>query len=419
MMRALQKLKTFSPFPEVSGVALPTAFKDGAYIRLSLLGGSNYHGGNPLVPTLTAHLLGEGTKKRTKRSIHETLGALGVEVTFSCHGDRLTAEVEGLSKNIGKALPLVAEMLAEPRMSAESLEAVRQRSAALLHHAHTDTFARARIAVRQALYAAHHPNFLETPEKQIRLLFKIAREDIISFHKKLGRQNALYIEAGDVAESAKKRAKIAYRGLAAVAPPRARTARLAKNKSRERTITIPDKASVDVIVAGKTHVTVDDARYPALVLASLILSGGFKKGDRLLGTLREKEGLTYHARGGLEGFADRADGYWYGYASFAPEFYERGKKRLFEEIERFIVRGPSAEEVRRHKERYANKYLISLSKTENLAAAVLHALEDGHGTDYPQRWIERIKGLTTQDVRKAVRECMDLENAAVVSAGTI
>lgn len=405
--------------PEVTTLSAPTKFKGGVYLSLSLLGGSNFNK-NPLIPVLATALLEEGTKKHTKQRIHEKLDTLGVDVTFSCHGDRIAVDIAGLSESIPAALPLVRDMLLLPRMSPGAIAAVRERVVGSLLHAESDTYGRARTELRRLLYRRGHPNFLETPREQIEFLRGIERNDLLKHHHKIGTAGGFLIAGGDLRKSdAEKYTRKIFENLGSGAGKREKVSEPYKNRATEEVLRIPGKASVDVILAGKTHIKQSDPLYPALVIALSILSGGFKPGDRLLGTLREKESLTYHVRAGLDGFADEADGYWYAHASFAPSLYERGTRRLREEVLKFIENGPTEEEVRRHKERYVTKYFIALSKTENLTDVILRAVEEGHAPEYIDAWIAKISALTRKDITSAIKKCMGAGTLAGVSAGSL
>lgn len=405
--------------PEVTTFSVPTKFKGGAYLTLSLLGGSNFNK-NPIIPVLATALLEEGTKKYTKQEIHEKLDTLGVNVAFSCHGDRIAVDIAGLSGSLPAALPLVRDMLLLPRMSPGAITAVRERMVGSLLHAESDTYGRARTELRRLLYQRSHPNFLETPREQIDFLRSIERDDLLRHHQKIGTVGGFLVAGGDIQKSdAEKYTRKIFDEVPSRAPEKMKAPTSHRNGAVEKVLRIPGKASVDVVLAGKTHIKQSDPLYPALVVALSILSGGFKPGDRLLGVLREKESLTYHVRAGLDGFADAADGYWYAHTSFAPSLYERGTRRLREEVLKFIADGPTEEEVRRHKERYVTKYFIALSKTENLTDVILRVAEEGHAPEYIDTWIAKISALTRKDVISAIKKCMDAKSLVVISAGSM
>src|SRR5215510_2661367 len=140
--------------------------------------------GKDSLASITASMLGKGTRRRSKLEIAEELESAGARVGLS--SNTFTASVSGLS--INRDLPMIvstlAEELREPAFPADELDKMRQRIIANIQEEQDDTRVRAYDRMTQLVFPEGNP-FHQTPaEKLIGQIESITVDDIREFHQK-------------------------------------------------------------------------------------------------------------------------------------------------------------------------------------------------------------------------------------------
>ena len=160
---------------------------------------------------------------------------------------------------------------------------------------------------------------------------------------------------------------------------------------REITVPLKDKPSVSMILGQATGLRYRDPEALALRVGTAILGHGFT--GRLMGTVRDKEGLTYNI-GAAVTEDSIADGAWDISASFAPSLLEQGRR-----IDAPGTRcnggrtGITDAELSARKQGIVGGYLVGLSTTGGIANAILTAVQRGYDVSWLDRYPEAIKAL--------------------------
>ena len=130
--------------------------------------------------------------------------------------------------------------------------------------------------------------------------------------------------------------------------------------SASKRITVPlnDKPSASVIIGQPTGLRYRDPDALALRVGTAVLGRGFT--GRLMGTVRDREGLTYGI-GARVGEDSIADGDWAVSASFAPALLERGVESTRRVIAAWWSDGVTDAELSAHKQGLIGSYRVSLS----------------------------------------------------------
>ena len=155
--------------------------------------------GKDSLASITANMLGKGTRLRSKLEIAEELESAGARVGLS--SNTFTVSVSGLS--LSRDLPMIvstlAEELREPAFPAEELEKMRQRIIANIQEEQDDTRVRAYDRMTQLVFPEGNP-FHQTPaEKAIGQIETITVDDIREFHQKFyGPSSMILAVVGDV-----------------------------------------------------------------------------------------------------------------------------------------------------------------------------------------------------------------------------
>ena len=151
-------------------------------------------------------------------------------------------------------------------------------------------------------------------------------------------------------------------------------------------------------------------------MGTAIFGSGFT--SRLMGTVRDKEGLTYGINAGM-GDDALNDGYWKISATFAPSLLEKGAASTQRELLKWARDGVTAEELAARKTNLIGSYQVSLATTVGLAGALQQAVLRG----YPVSWLDdyprAIEAITLDEVNRAIKKHIDPEKMVLVKAGTV
>ena len=185
---------------------------------------------------------------------------------------------------------------------------------------------RAQEAFGRAIFPAGHPNRPHTVEEYLRGgALRRARARSRRFHAKyIGPNHMTLVLAGDVddrggAAARSPRTSPAGAAVRITCAPR-EPAIAAEARASPSTVPLKDKPSTSVIIGQPTGLRYRDPDALPLRVGTAILGQGFT--GRLMGTVRDREGLTYGIGAGVA--ADSiADGDWSISATFAPALLEQ------------------------------------------------------------------------------------------------
>jgi predicted Zn-dependent peptidase len=164
---------------------------------------------------------------------------------------------------------------------------------------------------------------------------------------------------------------------------------------------MPDKSNVDVRLGHPVPIRRDHPDYHALYVGNYILGGNFAA--RLMNTVRDEKGLTYHIGSGLSGVTTRYAGYWQTSVTLSQDALEEGLAATTDVIRRFVEEGATEAELDDKKTTITGSYAVGLATTRRLAQSILTNAERGFDTGYLDRFPEEIRALTLEEVNAAVR----------------
>ena len=186
---------------------------------------------------------------------------------------------------------------------------------------------------------------------------------------------------------------------------------------REITVPLKDKPSVSVILGQATGLRYRDPDALPLRVGTAILGQGFT--GRLMGTVRDREGLTYNIGAGVSEDSI-ADGAWSISASFRAGAARAGH-RLDAPGARHLVAGrrhgrPSS---RARKQGLIGGYFVGLSTTGGLAGTILTTVQRGYDLSWLDGYPEAMQALTREQVNQAIRTHLDPSTMVLVEAGSV
>lgn len=376
-----------------------------------------------VIPSFTASMLNKGTKTRTRQQIEDELSQLKSSIRFSGRNGNAYAYISTTQENLMACLELMADMLKNPAFEASELEKLKTERLASLEANKTEPqfIASRRLSELNNKYPKGHPNYVMTIAEEEEAIKGLTIEDVKSFYETfygLGKSINIGIgtfEGDDVkafmekefatfeSKSPYSEVKSPYQGTVVV---------------NEKIIT-PDKKNAMTFGAQGVKISQYSEDFPALQVAATILGGGFLN-SRIAGRLRQKDGVSYGAGGGLSADSDKEDqnSQLYIYAIYNPDNFEKVQIGFREEIQRFIDDGITEEELSDAVNGWIESRNVSRAKDNELSSLINNNIYYERDMDFHKDMEAKVAGLTVEDVNKAIQKHLKpYEEWSVVNAG--
>ena len=374
--------------------------------------------GNIAIPTLTGMMLDRGTKSLDKFAIAEQLDNVGAEIAFSVGTQSLEIRAKCLTKDLPLVIGLIAAELRTPALQLPEFNKAKQQFIGALEASAQNTEARAQEAFGRAIFPQGHPNRPHAVADYEAAAKAATLDELKAFHAKFyGPAHMTLVVVGDVA-AAETQAEIgkAFSGWTGGQDFVRPAAPAVLKAAREVSVPLADKPSVSVILGQPTGLRYKDPDALALRVGTAIFGSGFT--GRLMGIVRDKEGLTYNIGAGM---ADDSivDGRWDISASFAPALLDKGIASTRRELDRWWKDGITDRELAVRKQGLVGGYLVGLSTTAGLANAILTDVQRGYDVSRIEEYPEAVKALTREQVNSAIKSHLNPSVMVLVKAGSV
>ena len=154
-----------------------------------------------------------------------------------------------------------------------------------------------------------------------------------------------------------------------------------------------------VILAVRTFPVVD-TRVPVLQLITTILSSGFS--SRLVQRLREKMGIVYYVRSGIDSFIDH--GFFSVSAGLDSSRLKQGIEAIIDELKKISTELVPESELRKAKDQFIGSMMLSLDSSDSLADFVGYQEIMKKNIKTPDEIAARIEAITAADILSVAKE---------------
>ena len=374
--------------------------------------------GQSEVAALMAALFDKGGNGLSRQQVQDRLDALRTELSFAYRGGILSVGLNSRRAHLPEAIDLVAALLRRPAFDPAVLEEVRREALTGLEQARQEPDALVFNALSRHgnPHAKGDPRYSPTFDEQAQGLRAVTREAVQRLHAQLvGAGRAEFAAVGDF-DAAAVRAALA-RGFGDwVAPvPFARVENPLWAGSPTRIVMrTPDKQNAVLQVRLPLPLADDHPDVPALTVANLVLGQGGN--SRLWVRLREKGGLSYDVRSGIDWNPRDPHSVWGASAIFAPSNLAAAEAAVREEIERALREGFTEEEVRDARAALLRFGQLQRAQDGALASTLATQLDLGRTMAWTSRREEAISRVTREQAHAALKRYLQ-PGAFVVGVG--
>jgi zinc protease len=374
--------------------------------------------GNIAIPTLSGMMLDRGTKALDKFAIAEKLDNVGAEISFSVGAQSLQIRAKCLKKDLPLVVGLIAAELRTPALQGAEFNKAKQQMVGELEHSGQNTGTRALEAFDRAIFPAGHPNRPHALSEYIAAAKSANLDEVKAFQAKYyGPVQMTLVVAGDVSD-ADTQAEVAkaFSGWSG-GQDYVRPAKPAQSTAAsEVMVPLADKPSVSVLIGQATGLRYSDPDSLALRVGTAILGSGFT--GRLMGAVRDKEGLTYGISASVRDDSI-VDGAWNINASFAPGLLSKGVASTRRELDKWWKDGVTEQELATRKQGITGGYFVGLSTTSGLAGTILLNTQRGYGLSWLDGYPAAVKAITLAQVNTAIKTRLNPSTMVLVEAGSV
>jgi zinc protease len=404
-------------------IAYPTAIKDvvtmmGALPAGDALAAADHS--NVAVAMLTAMMLDRGTTKEDKFAIAKKLEGVGASLRFNVQDQSLQIEARCLKQDLPLVIELIAEQLRMPAFSQGEFEKARQQFIGERKNALDNVQARSAEAFKRAVFPAGHPNHEPAIDEYLTAAQTLTLDEVKTFyHKYYGPDHMTLVLVGDV-NMARTQGAVAgvFRGWKGGVDylRDAKPANSTEPQDHSITVEIPGKTSTILAIGQSTGLRYTDPDTLALAVGTAVLGSGFT--GRLMHTVRDKDGLTYHIEAGVRDNTF-TDGSWQIMGSFAPELLDRGTASTQRELQHWWADGVTGEELAARKSNLIGTYQVGLADTSGMAQTLLSTVLRGRDVTWLDQYPKAVDAVTLLQVNTAIKQHLRPEKMIVVKTGTL
>ena len=368
----------------------------------------------------TASMLNKGTKNLTRQQIKDTLDKLKSQVNVFGGGNNVNVSIESSKDNLPKALAIVTEILRNPSFDEKEFETMKTERLAQVEAQKSDPQALAFTAFQRTMnpYPKSDVRYVPTIEEDIENNKNVKLEDLKKFYNDFyGASAATISVVGDFDETAIRKVISNNFGTWKSPMPFKRIQAVYQDISpSNNAIKTPDKANALFLAGQNLPLQETDADYPALVMANYMLGGGFLS-SRLAVRIRQKEGISYGVGSNLNGSPFDKSGSFMTYAIYAPENAEKLEKAFFEEIEKVVTEGFTADELKAAKSGWLQSRSVSRSQDNELSSRLNNYLYYDRTLAFDADFEKKVDLLTPEQVNSAIKKYINPKKISIVKAG--
>ncbi len=392
--------------------AAPTVSVDGFVRAGSLLEPKGKEG----LASATAAMLDKGTAKRDKLKLATDLETVAASVGFGGGTETTEISAKMLAKDLDLGLTALAEMLQEPTFPAEELSKLKARWVASIKQAEDQPQTHASRALSQAIYPEGHPYRELNASEQIAAIEDLEVGDLKAFHGRyFGPNTTTLVVVGQVKpDEVVAKLETLFKAWKPAEKVDVAIPETPRKDAQRIVIPMMDKSNLEILLGHAGQISRRSPEYYASSLANFIL-GGSGLSSRLGVKLRDEMGLTYGTYSTFS--ASSGAGAWRASITVNPANMDTAVDALKAELEGFLTKGITAEELAAAKGSYIGRQAVGLATNDGMAGSLSSIEYYGLGLDFWSKYPTLINAITLDQVNAAARKLIAPDRAHLIIAG--
>jgi zinc protease len=380
-------------------------------IELSTLTGNANEAANQIwLADLTSDLLSEGTTSKSATEISTAAARMGGSLDINVGPDRTEIAGDVLSEFGPEMARLIADVAQNPRFPESEVPRLKADMLRQLSIARSQPQQLALEKFRGLMYPQHaYGRLFPTPE----MVQAYSAADVRKFYDANfgAARSHLYVAGRFDAAAMEAAIREAFGGWKAgaqtkLAPPAPRTARAVHLVDRPGAVQ-------STILLGVPVVDPSHPDFVPLNVTNTLLGGYFS--SRITSNIREAKGYTYSPVSQVS--ARLRDAYWAQAADVTTNVTGPSLKEIFYEIDRLQKEAPSADELKAVQNYLAGVFVLQNSSRPGIINQLEYVDMHGLPADYLNTYVQRVSGVTPQDVQRMAQKYIQDDKVTIVVVG--
>jgi zinc protease len=363
---------------------------------------------------LTAKLIIEGTAEHDGAELTELFEQLGASIDAAADWDSAAVTMTALSENLPEAFALLGKVMRTPAFRAREVERLKAERLAELLQLRTEPRGLADELFSRFLYTPGS-RYARPDGGDDKSVDAIEREHIVSFYESRYQPGAVtVIVAGDITtEHAEELTRAALGDWKGGTPPRVTAADTPARLDRAIHLISKSDAPQSELRVGHVGIPRNHPDFFPVNVMNAVLGGLFN--SRINLNLREAHGYTYGAFSGFEW--RRQSGPFVVHTAVKSDVTAAAAKEILSEIDHIRAEPVKAEELSLATSYLEGVFPIRFETTAAIAAALSVLVIHGLPEDYYDRYRERVRALTVEQILNAAQQYLKPEWLQMVVVG--
>ncbi len=363
--------------------------------------------------SFTSELLTKGTTTRTATQIAEQIDFVGGSLSASSSWDSTTISTAVLSRYLGTAIELLADVALNPLFAPEEINRIRTQRLAAIMHAKSDAGYLADVVVSKSIYQ-DHPYSYEAAGTEASI--NTFQSEMLRAHYSSinAPKNAFFVVAGDVTEAEIVRLlSTAFSGWSGAITDSKITAPAVAAQTTQIKLVARPQAVQSALRVGHLAISRSSPDYIVCYVLNMLLGGYFN--SRINQNLREKNGFTYGARSYFD--ARKQTGAFIVSTEVRTEVTSAAIREIGVELERIRTEAVTDEELSMVKQYIIGSFPLSIETPQQVASRVASIVLFGLGTNYYDVFRDAVAALSADDLLRAAKEHLHPSKLSIAVSG--
>jgi zinc protease len=364
---------------------------------------------------ITAKMLNEATETYSSEQMSGELDKLGASISFSASGDAMNVFLDAPTKNIDKALNLLAEKILRPKFDIKDFERIVKQSTEQNKIQQSQPAFIANNVFNKTLYG--NDNIKATPTSGYNeTLSKLTLADVTDFYAKSITPNlAKLVVVGNIDQKEimpKLQFLDQWQPRKTVLPKAKDAQAIAKTKIY--LIDKPKSAQSEIRVGNVSSMAYDaTGEYYQSTLMMFPLGGAFNSRVNL--NMREDKGWTYGCRAGFS--ADKDGSVFSGSGGFKVNATDSAVVEFMKEFKGYADKGITDEEVAFMKSSIGQRDALRYESNQQKAFFLANILNYKLPKNYTEKQNKMMKAITAKDINALAKKHVNTEKMSIVVVG--
>jgi predicted Zn-dependent peptidase len=367
---------------------------------------------SPGLASMTAAVVRTGTTTRSSNRIEEDLRRMGADLGTSAGADSSTISIAGLSEFSAGLLDLVGDLARNASFPENEFERERRQRFEEVKIERTTPGFLANERLRRVLFGKHPYAIVAPTEVQVGAY---KRDELAAYYEQhYSPSDAVLIVVGDFATAEMfKQIERTFGDWHAPQPEAPQPGEPPGQTGRHvHLVHLPGSVQTQVLV-GNLAITRRAPDWHATVLANAIYGGAFH--SRLVMNIREQKGYTYSPRSGINPL--RQYGYFTVSAAVRNDVAAATLTEIFYEMDRIRALPVTPDELDSARNYLTGVFSLGVATLDGLSGQLSTVYLDRLPEDYLEKYRDRVRSLTAEDVLTSARKHFDSADAQIVLVG--